>query len=75
MSEEVKRPRFAAKIVRATIIGMMLGAISYIGTYMLCRAVNTIADANILDQVGFPLMMFAFVLLAALGIELSEHIE
>jgi hypothetical protein len=65
----------AQKIVRAGLVGMTVGIIAGLGFFFMMTAVNNIVGTPIVPPMDMFLLMFSFVLIAAIAIELSGDIS
>lgn len=65
----------AQKIVRAGLVGMTIGMIAGLGFYFMMVAINNITASTIAPPIDMFMLMFSFVIIAAIAIELSGDIS
>ena len=73
MSSNTKH--FGARLVRAVANGLSLFSVFYVVGQVLVVAANQIANMEVLDPIGIPLLLGGMGLFSAIGVELSKDLE
>ncbi len=72
---EVKKPKFAQRMIRATFNGMAISFLLFIVVYFFATAVNMLAGSTIFNPTAWGIFSFALGEAGSIGIELSKDLE
>jgi len=76
MGEEPARGKvyFPARLIRGLVNGIVCGGILYCVFDILCRAVNVLAAATVLNPTGYAMLGLGLGIFAGVGIDLTKEI-
>jgi len=67
--------RIAHRAIRALFNGIGIGIFSGTSIYILTKALNLLAEAEVLDPIAMTLLIIGGFMFSSLGIEWSKDIE
>jgi lipopolysaccharide export LptBFGC system permease protein LptF len=74
MGKRMAKISIGHRAIRALFLGLGIGIFDSVPTYILTRALNTLAGVEVLSPIAMTLLVFGGTLFASLGIEWSKDI-